>query len=74
MSFIKKLIKNSIEEQNEIELEKVLTENPQFDLNTLCSNNLSALWLALCPRPPKLPSLKIISLLIARNQIDPSQL
>jgi hypothetical protein len=73
MSFIKKLIKNLIEEQNELELEKVLTENPQFNLNTLSSNNLSALWLALCPRPPKLPSNKIISLLIARNQIDPSQ-
>ncbi len=74
MSLIKKLIKQLIEEQNDLELEKILNENPEIDLNNFTSNNISALWLALSPTPPKLPSYKIISLLIERNKIDPSQI
>ncbi len=73
MSSLKKLIRNAIEDQNCFELEKLLRENPDFDLNNFTSNNLSALWIAICPSPPKSPSFDIINLLMGNQEIDPSQ-
>ncbi len=74
MSALKKILINLIENQDVEELKNFLDQNLPYDLNNVTPNKLSALWIALCPKPPKLPSYETIKLLIEGNQVDPSQL
>ncbi|MBA2709710.1 MAG: hypothetical protein H0U57_03850 [Tatlockia sp.] len=74
MSALKKILINLIENQDVDGLKNFLVENPSIDLNNVTPNKLSALWIALCPKPPKLPSYEIIQRIMEGFQVDPSQL